>query len=163
MTTIPKGRIEWNLNTIIMLVGFLIGILTWGVSIGIFIGKVNEIDARFTREIARIDDRSEQRRLENGQRWRDHDQLHKDRAAENAAVDAKNDERIRGLETEARKLENLTYRVTVLEQSGANLTKSVEELKSALNSQASDIRIIKEIVEQMREAQGLPRRPSRSN
>lgn len=147
MTMPPKGRIEWNLNTIIMLIGFVAGIVTWGISIGIFVGKVSEIDAKFTREIARIDSRHDQRITASDARWREHDQLHRDRNAENAARDAKSEERFRVVEQELRKIDNLTYRLTVQEASTATLTRTVEEIKTAIGTLASDVRIVREILQ----------------
>lgn len=152
-----RGKIEWNLNTIIMVIGFIIGILVYGITIGIFVSKTQEADTKFSREIARIDERSNQRRSETEQRWRDHDQLHKDRAADNAAKAAKDEERFRNIENEVRKIDQLTYRLTVQEQGAANLTKSVEELKVTVNGQASDLRVIREILQRLDPGPRTPR------
>lgn len=147
MTMPPRGRIEWNLNTIIMLVGFVVGILTWGMSIGIFVSKVGEIDEKVTREVARIDMRYDQRILSSDTRWREHDQLHRDRNADNSARDAKNEERFRNIDQEMRKIDNLTYRLTVQETSTATLSVTVEEIKTAIGTLASDVRIVREILQ----------------
>lgn len=155
-----RGKIEWNLNTIVILAGIAAGFVAWGVTLGTFSSNMTAMDNKFTREIERIDMRSDQRRAESEQRWRDHDLLHKERNSDNAANQAKTDERVRNLETETRKLENLTYRMTVQEAGLANFGKAFEGLTRLVNEQAIDTRIIKQIVEQMREAQGLPRRPT---
>lgn len=78
-----------------------------------------------------------------------HEQLHKDRQVAVSTEQARTDQRLLFLEGEARKMENMAYRLTVLEQGTATLGKSVEELKTAVNSQAADIRVMLEIVRRM--------------
>lgn len=62
---------------------------------------------------------------------------------------ARSDQRIVALETTARRVENLEYRVTVQEQGAQTLARAVEELKTALANQGADLRVIREIVTRM--------------
>lgn len=165
--TFPALKLELNLNTIIMVVGFLVGTVAWGVSWGSQVrdtvaireemrAENKRIEDKFIVEIMRIDTRSEQRRTDSENRWRAHDELHKERSTENAAVFGKTDQRIDQLEAATREIDNIKYRTTVLEQGAANTTKAIEELKMLVNNQASDTRVIKQILEQMQRSQGLP-------
>lgn len=53
---------------------------------------------------------------------------------------------IENLRSEIGKIDNLTYRVTVTEQAQSELARSVEELKVLVNGQATDLRVIREIL-----------------
>lgn len=145
----PQGRIEWNLNTLVAGAGFLGTIVMLGVTWGTLRSNVEAMDAKFVREIARVDERTEAHRAENEKRWRDHEQYHKERLADVSAKTAADAERFRTIENDSRKIDNLTYRMTVQEQGAATLAKSVEELKVTVNSQASDIRVMREILQRM--------------
>lgn len=124
-----KGRIEWNLNTIVMLVGFLAGFIAWGATWGTFSTRVELNDKRFDDWTVR------------------HESLHRERQAASVAADARTDQKISQLDTETRKIENLGYRVTVVEQAGINTSKSIERLQETVNQQSTDIRVMREIIE----------------
>lgn len=85
--------------------------------------------------------------------WTQHAELHKERQAEIKASEASTAERLRVSETRAnevdRKIDNLTYRVTVAEQSTANITSSIRELQGLVNKQAGDLQVVREILQRM--------------
>lgn len=126
---VPKG---WNINTTVAVAGFaltlLVSIVGWSTSAATFRASVDEMGRKYDGWIA------------------NHEQLHKDRLATVSATEARFDARIGVLETAIRKQDNIEYRVTVVEQGSANLARSVEELKAALNSVVTDIRVVREIV-----------------
>lgn len=124
-----KGKIEWNLNTVIALCGFAGLFVAWGIAWGEQSTtnknqdeKIEKIDRKFTEQIS------------TG-------------SAERKQTDARFDERIRGVETEVRKIDNITYRITVQEQSTATLAKSVEDIKNSITTLASDVRVVREILQ----------------
>lgn len=125
---IPPVKRELNTNTIIQLVTFviLLGGMVWTTA---------QRDADLTT-LRR--DFTEYRVA--------HDQVHKDRLATVSGIEARTDARLSALEVAIRKLDNLEYRVTVVEQGSANLGKAVEELKAAVNNQSADLRVIREIL-----------------
>lgn len=127
----PKGRIEWNLNTLIQLVS-LVGMLFGGAAIWI----------NNDRDITDLQD------------WRkEHEQSIKDRLAERKANDARFDQRLVGLETDLRKqssiADNLTYRVTTVETQASTMSQTVNEIQKSLSQQSGDLRVIKEILQRL--------------
>ncbi|MBM3095519.1 hypothetical protein GFB56_32880 [Ensifer sp. T173] len=93
-------NLEWNLNTINQLVT-LLGICVGGVAIWV----------------------EKSRDLEELQNWRaGHELLHNERLVEVKAIEARNEERFRSLESEVRKFESITYRVKIMEQSSGSTT-----------------------------------------
>lgn len=131
----------WNLNTILNLLT-LVGMLAGGVYIW----------ANTTRDI------------EDLMKWRaSHEEYHKERLAETRAIAASVNERLRSEEVRGneveRKIDNLTYRVTVAEQSAVSVTSSIKDLQAGQNKQSSDIQVMKEILQRMEAAQQS--RPSR--
>lgn len=48
-----------------------------------------------------------------------------------------------------RKIDNLTYRVTVTEQSNANITTAIKELQALMSQQAGDLKVMKEILQRV--------------
>lgn len=126
---IPKGKFEWNLNTVILISGIFIGVLTTGVTWGVFASRLENADAKTTDWINR------------------HENLHRERQSQIQSSDARLDQRMVQLEVEARKIENLAYRVTVAEQSNINTSKSIERLTDTVNQQSTDIRVMREIIE----------------
>lgn len=127
----PKGRIEWNLNTLIQLVT-LAGMLFGGAAIWI----------NNDRDITDLQD------------WRkEHEQAIKDRLAERKANDARFDQRLVGLETDLRKqssiADNLTYRVTTVETQASTMSQTVGEIQKSLSQQSGDLRVIKEILQRL--------------
>ncbi len=125
----PKGKIEWNLNTIVTLVGFAGGLVAWGITLGTFSSEMRAYETRFNTYV-------------NDQR----------------VVASRNEERMRAVESDTKKTDNLAYRVTVVEQNAANTSQAIVELKSIVNSQSTDIKVMREILEQFRETQGFRRR-----
>lgn len=53
---------------------------------------------------------------------------------------------IENLRGEIGKIDNLTYRVTIVEQSQSDLARSVTELKDLVNGQGTDLRVIREVL-----------------
>src|SRR5688572_29828984 len=107
---IHKGRFEYNLNTYVLIGGIVIGLITTGITWGVFASRLENADAKTTDWITR------------------HEALHRDRQGAVQSADARMDARIGQLESEARKIDNLSYRVTVVEQTGINTGKSIERL-----------------------------------
>lgn len=132
----PTIKTEWNVNTIISLVGFLASFVLMGVSWGTLTARVDNLDEKFTQHVSAED-----------QLWDDHQQLHKDRRAELVANTARTDDRIKVVESEIRKYDNLDYRITVQERAAAELRQTGEQLRDQLTAVASDVRVVKEILQ----------------
>lgn len=122
-----RGRFEWNFNTIALVVGFATQLLALGITIGIFKNQQEATDLKFTSWITM------------------HDGQHRDQIGDTRERDGRTEERFRSIEADTRKIENLDYRLTVQEQTTLTQTKVIEELKTAINTIASDVRVIKEI------------------
>ncbi len=126
---LPKRaqKLEWNLNTIIQLVT-LIGMCAGGVAIWVNKG----------------------RDIEELQNWKaGHELLHKERLVEVKAIEARNEERFRSLESEVRKIDNLSYRLTVTEQTSSSTAGAIKDLQGLLSQQAGDLKVIKEILQRV--------------
>lgn len=120
-------KLEWNLNTIIQLVT-LIGMCAGGVAIWVNKG----------------------RDIEELQNWKaGHELLHKERLVEVKAIEARNEERFRSLESEVRKIDNLSYRLTVTEQTSSSTAGAIKDLQGLLSQQAGDLKVIKEILQRV--------------
>ncbi len=130
---LPKRaqKLEWNLNSILNLIT-LVGM----------IGGGGWIWANTTRDIEEL------------QSWRvSVEQAQKDRLAESRERDGRTDERFRGLEAEVRKIDNLTYRVTITEQSTATITTAIKDLQTLLNQQSGDLKVVREILQRIEAGQ----------
>ncbi len=126
---LPKRaqKLEWNLNTIIQLVT-LIGMCAGGVAIWVNKG----------------------RDIEELQNWKaGHELLHKERLVEVKAIETRNEERFRSLESEVRKIDNLSYRLTVTEQSSTSTAAAIKDLQSLVSQQSGDLKVIKEILQRV--------------
>lgn len=126
---LPKRaqKLEWNLNTIIQLVT-LIGMCAGGVAIWVNKG----------------------RDIEELQNWKaGHELLHKERLVEVKAIEARNEERFRLLESEVRKIDNLSYRLTITEQSSTSTAAAIKDLQSLVSQQSGDLKVIKEILQRV--------------
>ncbi|WP_377297792.1 hypothetical protein [Rhizobium sp. SGZ-381] len=134
---LPKraAKLEWDLNTAISLI--TLGSMCVG---GLTLWINNN------RDVADL------------AAWRDgHEALHKERLAEVKGIEASFNERLKAGEVRDndfdRKLDNLTYRVTVAEQSAVSITSSIKDLQAGQNKQAADIQVVKEILQRMEAAQ----------
>jgi len=132
---IPRGKIEWNLNTLLQVIT-LVTMLAGGVSIWV----------------------NASRDIEELRAWRsNHEQYHKDRLAETKGIEARNDERLKSIEGDVRKLtgvtDNLSYRITTNEQTTSSTTQTVKEIQASLAQQAGDLRVIKEILQRLEAGQ----------
>jgi chromosome segregation ATPase len=130
---LPKrsAKLEWNLNTLIQL-ATLGGMIVGGVVI--WVDKSRDIDD-IQGWVAR------------------HEQYHKERMADLKAGEASVNERLRAVDQKTndadRKIDNLTYRITVAEQSAATITSSIKELQELVNKQAGDLQVVREILQRM--------------
>lgn len=127
----PKFRYEITLNTVIVLIGFVVGAVGWGTSWGRLNTSVEQMAAKYDAWIAA------------------HELLHKERQAAIAANEARMDQRFITIEAALRKMENIEYRLTLQEQGSANLGKSVDELKASVNDLGGDLRVMREILERL--------------
>lgn len=135
-----KGRFEYNFNTFILLGGIITGVATTGGTWGYFASQLNSND-RETKE------------------WQlRHEELHRDRLKQTSEEKARTDQRLAQLEMETRKIENLTYRITVAEQAGLSTGEAIKMLSRTINEQQTDIRVIREILDRQFGAPAQPRR-----
>lgn len=124
-----KRLTNWNLNTLLSLVT-LAGMVIGGVAI--WVDK--------SRDIAEI------------QKWRaDTELTGKERMVATEASRARTDERFQNQEKADsifdKQIDNVVYRVTVLEQSMANTTKVVSDVQESLNDLKSDLKVVRTILE----------------
>ncbi|WP_062203462.1 hypothetical protein [Aureimonas sp. AU12] len=93
--------------------------------------------------------------------WRvGHDAYHKDRAAELATLEGRTEERFRTVENGLRKIDELGFRVARGEESNNSTKEAIRALETTVNSQGSDIRVIREILERMDGKRSELRRPT---
>ncbi|MGF0540581.1 hypothetical protein ACQQ2Q_21510 [Agrobacterium sp. ES01] len=128
---------KWNLNTVLQLVTLTIT-LVGGVTVWV----------------------NTRRDIDELQSWKTgHESYHKECLAELKAGDARTEERFRGIEADVRKLtsqsENMAYRMTVVEQSSANVAQSIKELQAQVSQSSGDIRVIKEILQRIEAGRGM--------
>lgn len=73
--------------------------------------------------------------------------------AEVKAIEASYNLRLSSLEAKSqeaeRKADNLTYRVTVTEQTPVSISTAIKELQADFNRQSSDIQVMKEILQRL--------------
>lgn len=62
------------------------------------------------------------------------------------ASNARTDAKIEQLSEDNKKLENLTYRMTLVEQNHLGLTRTLDNLNASISAQGADIRVIREIL-----------------
>ena len=65
--------------------------------------------------------------------------------AEKTAMQA----RVKEIEIEARRIDNINYRLTSVEQFGAGVTASLREMQTAVNDINSEMRVMREILQRM--------------
>ncbi|MGV1769100.1 hypothetical protein ACQZ6B_02880 [Agrobacterium vitis] len=68
-------------------------------------------------------------------------------------ADGKIEERFKVNEVELRKLDNLSYRVTVAEQSATSISQAIKELQITASGQSGDLRVMREILQRIEAAQ----------
>lgn len=59
------------------------------------------------------------------------------------------EERLKPIDTEVRKLDNIVYRVTVLEQTNATITSGMKDLQTLINQQSGDLKVMREILQRL--------------
>lgn len=128
----PKFKNELNLNTVVLVVGLLGTIGGAFYTAGQQAKRVDNIDA-----------------------WvQGHEDLHKAKGAEFSAKFADIYARFRTNDQELQRIENLSYRTTVLEQGAANTQRALSEVKDQLNTLSADIRVMREILTRMDKGRG---------
>lgn len=63
-----------------------------------------------------------------------------------ATTNARTDAQLDRLAEDNKKLENLTYRMTLVEQNHLGLTRTLDNLNASISAQGADIRVIREIL-----------------
>ncbi len=112
------------MNTYILVSGFAVSFISLGVIYQTQVGNDKEVQSWIVR----------------------HELMHKDRQVAIDSFMARTDERVRKLEQDTGKLENLNYRITVNETVYAALQKSLEEVKGLIADQGSDLRVMREVL-----------------
>ncbi len=133
--TVPKFEWSFNFNTVLQI--FTLGGLVAG---WIYIWANTERD------------------IDELQAWRiAHEVLHKERLADVKAIEARQDERVKGIESDVRKLsavtDNLSYRITTNEQATSNTSQTVGKVQDTLSQLGGDVRLVMEILQRMEAAQ----------
>lgn len=127
----PTFKFEWNLNTIAQLVTF--GLLVFGGGVA-----WANIDAKFG----------------NVSTWiSGHESYHKDRIIQTQTEAARTDERLRTAEGKYPAIDQLTYRMTVNEQTTVSINQTLQDLKNQVNDQSANLRVIQEILTRMERVQ----------
>lgn len=142
--SISQGWQQYSsmINGVLLVIGFAATFIT----VGSYKTDLEKTLSANTKDIAALEARQ-------ADLWLKHAELHKERLAEVKANDASTNERFRISEQRAnevdRKIDNLTYRVTVAEQSTANITSSIRELQGLVNKTAGDLQVVREILQRM--------------
>lgn len=148
----PAFKWEWNITTVIAILGIVAG------TIGYF-----QQQARTETTMQAMNDRQQiviDRLATDAIAWRTgHETLHKERAADLAGSFARVDERLKKAEEEYRSLDNIRYRMAVLEQAAAAQSKLADDQRRELSQLTSDIRLIREIVTRLDPGPQDKRRP----
>ena len=131
-------KLEWNLNTLLQIIS-LLTLLSGGIYVW----------ANTTRDIEEL------------QRWRaEHEQYNTERLAEVKAREGRTEERFRSIESEVRKIDNLSYRIAAAEQSAASTAAAIKDLQALVSAQSGDIKVIREILQRIdagrRDSTGRP-------
>ncbi len=113
-----------------------------------------ERDGRITN----LESKLEEIKATEATNWTNHLQLHKDRLGEVKERDGRYEQRFAGIEKDLRRTDQLEYRLTIQEQQQVATSAAIKEIATGLNSQAGDLKVIKEVVQRL-EANG--RSPSR--
>jgi uncharacterized protein (UPF0335 family) len=75
--------------------------------------------------------------------------------------DGKIEERFKVNETELRKLDNLSYRVTVAEQSATSISAAIKDLQNTASGQSGDLKVMREILQRIEAGQrAMPPSPT---
>lgn len=126
----PKFKNELNLNTLVLIVGLVATIGGAFYTAGLQAKRVDNIDE-----------------------WVDaHGETHRVKDAEFAAKFADIYARFRTYDQELQRIENLSYRTTVLEQGAASTRQALGEVKDQLSTLSADIRVMREILTRMDKA-----------
>lgn len=134
---LPKGKYEVNVNTAIQIVGFLILVAGWGATWGVTRSDVES----HTRVLGDFGVRLTAVEREQ-------------------AVLPDYGVRLGAVEREQAKLPNLEYRIGQQEQGAASLARSVDDLKAAVSSQGTDLKVIREILTRLEDQFGETTRTS---
>ncbi|MCR6673214.1 hypothetical protein [Devosia ginsengisoli] len=117
---IPPPKKEWNINTIVSVVGFAITLVGLAVAYGQFMAEVSQTRTDFIA-------------------YRDATNL-----------------RISAVETAARQIDNLTYRLGAAETTNAAISRGLSDLQSAVAQQSGDIRVVREILQRIERQSSSP-------
>lgn len=98
------------------------------------------------RDVAEARNAISQDRAEQASKWVEHAEYHKDKATENAMKFGGLEQRMSAIEQVKPAADQLTYRVTVVEQTAAATNKALVDLQSTVNSQGADIKLILELL-----------------
>ena len=129
--TKPTFKYEMNLTTLAALLGIVISI--WSAS-----ARYNTLE----RDVAALSKES--------QLWyASHLAYHSDRAREVNALIVRQDERLKEVESRTQGFDRLEYRLQLQEQGTTSLSAAVAELRQTINDQASDVKLIREIVQRL--------------
>jgi len=99
-----------------------------------------------------------ERDIDELQAWKvSHELLHNERLADVKAIEARQDERVKGIEADVRKLfsasDNLAYRVTANEQATSNTSHTVSKIQDTLAQLGGDMRLVMKILQRIEAAQ----------
>lgn len=64
-----------------------------------------------------------------------------------AAHNTRTDTKLETLAEDSKKIDNLAYRMTLVEQNNITLTQTLSELSKSISAQSADIRVIREILD----------------
>lgn len=109
----PQWKWEWNLNTVVILLGFVAGVAAWGAT---------------------------WERISAGQRY-------------NTERIDRLTERVAGMETTARLLDNHELRITGVEKEVSDAATAMRSVEGALSGLAADMRVTREILQRLELAQ----------
>lgn len=57
--------------------------------------------------------------------------------------------RVESLEVQVRKIDTMDYRLTAAENSGASVSRSLDELRAAVAQQSGDLKVVREILQRL--------------
>ena len=127
----PTFKYEMNLTTLTALLGIVISI--WSAS-----ARYNTLE----QGVEALD--------KEAQSWRaNHLAYHNDRSREINALITRQDESLKEVETRTRDFDRMEYRLQLQEQGTTSLSAAVAELRQAINDQAGDVKLIREIVQRL--------------
>jgi len=152
MTTIVSSGIQdWikqfgvNANTILLIIAIGGGGYYWAVRDQASATATARVEAR----VDRLSDKVDVNNTSSLKRWEEHQDLHKDRNVAISGEAARTNERLNGLESAQRKVDELGYKQAATDTNVSNIQQALKEVQTTVNSQSTSLQVIQELLKRI--------------